>query len=239
MTVPGKGAGNVNVLVRYCEEFGWSFLQTKRNRLALAQNLVIRHHASAKYIYKLDEDIFVGEGYFEGLREAYEYAKDESEYDPGIVVPLLNVNGYTYRRFLEKMDLLEEYEKQFGKALCKCMNIPAHGEGASAVYLWEKSIPFDEVVNKMKEDKTIISVCPHRFSIGAIFMLRQMWYEIGGFWTEGDAVLGREEEILCNYCMNSSKVIIVANKIFAGHFAFGPQKKEMKRFFDENRSRFD
>ena len=41
------------------ERRGWSYLSTRANYVSLAQNIAIARHPSARWIYKLDEDISV------------------------------------------------------------------------------------------------------------------------------------------------------------------------------------
>ena len=36
---------------------------------------------------------------------------------PGLIAPLININGYSYRRILEKTNLLNKFEEKFGKAV--------------------------------------------------------------------------------------------------------------------------
>ena len=45
----------------------WSYLSTKRNNVSLIQNIAIKLHKDAEYIYKLDEDVFVTRNYFKTL----------------------------------------------------------------------------------------------------------------------------------------------------------------------------
>ena len=99
-------------LSRICKEHDWSYLSTKRNNVSLIQNIAIWLHPKAEYIYKLDEDIFITENYFEHLMNAYKHAEG-GDYFPGVLAPLIPVNGYGNCRVLEKLGLSAEYEKRF------------------------------------------------------------------------------------------------------------------------------
>lgn len=87
---PGKFSDELNHIAK---KYDWSYLSTEENKLSVAQNIAIREHEEAKYIYKLDEDIFIGDGYFDGLNETLSKAEQEGIYDVGFVAPILNVNG--------------------------------------------------------------------------------------------------------------------------------------------------
>lgn len=234
--VPGKEDAE---LLELCRREGYSYLSTRENKLCLAQNLAIERHENAKFIYKLDEDIFISEGYFEGLMQTYLAVQQEQRCHIGFVCPLLNVNGYTYRIFLQSRQKLRDYEARFGPAVSACMGVSAWSDGDAAAYLWQASFPFDATAKQIaQENAGRYSFCWHRFSIGAIFLTRAFWKEIGGFAVAGEGDLGVEEEVLCNYCMNNSYAIVCAESVFAGHFSFGPQAAVMKAFFEHHRELF-
>ena len=101
-------------LSRLCKEHDWSYLSTKRNNISMIQNIAIRLHPHAEYIYKLDEDIFVTKDYFNRLHNAYLHAC-QSQYFPGVLAPLIPINGYGHMRILEKLGLLSVFENMFEK----------------------------------------------------------------------------------------------------------------------------
>src|SRR4051794_36212187 len=85
---------------------GWSYLSTSNGRVATAQNIAIREHPGAEWIFKVDEDVFVAAGCFETVREGYGRIVDEGTFKPGFVAPVLNVNGFSYVPFLKRLGLL-------------------------------------------------------------------------------------------------------------------------------------
>lgn len=93
------------------EKYGWSYISMKRNCVTLALNSAIAQFPGAQNIFKLDEDIFVTEGFFETLPRVHESAK--KDYFPAFTAPLIPINGYGYRRILEKLDLVGEYTDRF------------------------------------------------------------------------------------------------------------------------------
>lgn len=233
LVLPGK---DDDILKELSEKNGWSYLSTKQNKLSLAQNWAIGHHKKAEFIYKLDEDIYIAENYFENIRKTYENVKAERKYKIGIVVPLINVNGYSYRRLLEMEDKVADYEEKFGDAVYTCLGILAQNVGEAAQYLWELSFPLDEKAKQMQGNG--YSICPHHFSIGAIAFTRELLQKIGGFAVAPEGVLGHEESQLCFYMTENSYVIVCAENTFVGHFGFGAQTEHMKKYYFENKEKF-
>lgn len=225
------------VLKNLCEKEGWSYLYTYENKLSLTQNLTIKVHPAAKWIYKMDEDIFITEGLFEELLDTYLLIEKEKVYEPGIVAPLMAVNSYGYRRVLEYEDRLAEYNKRFGDAILGRGNIFIDKEIAK--YLWELTLPVNGFADKLKKKGTKYSICHTRFSIGCFLMGRAVWEEMGGFKIAPEGVLGVDEEYLCKWCMDTSRAIVVAERAYAGHFAYGPQTAGMKELFEVRKNDFD
>lgn len=214
----------------------WSYLHTKQNKLSLAQNIAIREFPFAKYIFKMDEDIVIGENCFEGLIKLYDDVKAKSEYDLGFISPLLNVNGFSYRLLLTKLGLLEEYKQKFGDIKSACTQTSAWGNPDSAVYLWKVIEPFDKYAAQFACEPLGYKTCPHRFSIGFIFFERTLWEEMVGFTVAEEGILGVEEADICVYCTENSKHIIVSQNVLAGHFSFGPQTARMKEYLQAHKN---
>ena len=211
----------------FASSHSWSLMVTHGNKLALAQNLAIKCHPSAEWIYKLDEDIFIGENYFYGLEECWNQVERENRFDIGIVAPLLNVNGYSSRILLDEMGHTQNFVGKFGVAKQACMNTPFWFNPLAAEYLWDLCKPFDETVHRIFRSNRDYSVCPFRFSIGAFMMQRSFWDNMQGFTVARAAELGAEEEDLCAACSAQSRVIIVCHYVLAGHLSFGPQTQHM------------
>jgi hypothetical protein len=214
-------------LEEVAERHSWSLMVTHANKLALAQNLAIKNHPSAEWIYKLDEDIFIGENYFSGLDECWDQVERENRFDVGILAPLLNVNGYSSRVLLDQLGRTEVFEERFGSAKQSCMKTPFWNNPLAAESLWELCNPFDEQTERIFRGKHEYSACPFRFSIGAFMMQRSFWDSMQGFTVARAAELGAEEEDLCATCNAQSRVIIVCHYVLAGHLSFGPQNQHM------------
>jgi hypothetical protein len=210
-----------------CRRNNWSFLSVARNSPSLAMNLAIRHHPSARWLFKFDEDIVIGANYFDGMRETWQKIEGEKRYDPGILAPLLNVNGYSSRIFLEKEGRLADFIAKFGEARQSTKNTAAWSDPEAAAYLWELARPFDDVAAKFYQHGIEYSACPHQFSIGAFLMPRTFWSGMGGFTVGGPGQLGVDEADLAAYGMCTSQVIACAHHVLAGHVGFGPQTAAM------------
>lgn len=228
------GSPHKEKLKEICEKYNWSYLYSKYDRLGLVQNIAIKLHSNAEYIIKIDEDIVVSEKYFNNMINAYDKVKSVTRNKVGIVAPLINVNGYSYIPFLESINKIEEYDEKFGRAISSCTYEKVHLDADAALYLWENSIPFDNVakfINKNNNGK--ISICPHRYSIGMILFKRKFWEEMNMFEVGRDEELGLEEKQVCEYCNRTSQVIVIAEDVFIGHLGFGNQKEKVKQFFFE------
>ena len=224
-------------LKQLCEEMDWSYLYTDENKLALVQNITIREHPKAKWIYKMDEDIFLTPDVLEELLDTYQYVQETSEYSVGIVAPLMGVNSYGYQRILRHLGGLDEYEKCFGRATSGRGLIYSSPDAAE--FMWKMSLPINSFADKIRSTQSKFSVCPHRFSIGCFLISRNNWDEMGGFKNAPEGAMGVDEEYLCKWCMDSAHEIIVAERAYAGHFAYGPQTEHMKLFYESRRADFD
>ena len=229
-------------LVELCEKNSWSYLSTKENNVSLVQNIAIRLHPEARYIFKLDEDIFITEGFFENLIRAYEHSSN-GLYNPGVVAPLIPINGYAHVRVLEKLGLMSEYEKRFGSLKYAAgHDRPIENSPEVARFFWGEDgvIPDIDEMNRLfasgpVEERPV----PIRFSIGAILFEKSLWEDMGYFSVERNSVsLGKDEVELCTYCNIHSRPILTSENVLVGHFSFGPQNEKMKEYFYEHEDRF-
>ena len=221
-----------------CREHGWSCLSTKRNNLALAQNTAIRLHPSAKWIYKMDEDIFLTEGVFERMKAAYLSAPERVSTEVGFVSPLIPINGYGHVQILRRLGLESAWESRFGR-LMYTDGLTAHTSilenPAAARFMWGETEPalrdIDSLSRRFAEETGRVSVCPIRYSIGFILFDRELWNKFGHFYVCLTGTnLGLDEEQICQYCMLYAKAIVVVEDAVVGHFSYGPQTKAMLEY---------
>lgn len=233
-------------LMALCEKNGWSYLATKHNKLTRIQNLAIYLHPNARYIYKLDEDIFITKGFFDSLYRVYESARCELFYEIGYVAPLIPVNGYGYVRVLERCGLLQDWEKHFGPAFFtdgKHHHTAILEQGAAAEYMWGKTQPvlrdLDTLAKRFLDFPLKYTICPIRFSIGAIMFTREAWLDWGLFPVDWTAGLGLDEEHIASWCLFQGKAAIISENTLVGHLAFGPQKETMMDYYKNHREYFE
>ena len=237
----GKYSEELSII---CKANNWSYLSTKKNNVSLVQNLAIHLHPSAKYIYKLDEDIFITKNYFSTMFDTLQKVESEGDYNIGFVAPLILINGYSTLTILKKLNLRKEYEQRFGKLY------HAHGDNQmiqsnphAAEFMWGANniVPhIDEINEKFQSEKFSYSACPVRFSIGAILFRREVWEDMGMFTVHKKSNdMGSDEAELCNITMSDSKGIIVCENSVVGHLSFGKQNGEMKEFFFSHPERFN
>lgn len=103
-------------LEKMAEEHNWSYLSTKRNNVCIAMNTAIKLFASAKYIYKIDEDIFVTKNFFKNTMDTYLNCKKEDSFyrDPIFVAPLIPINAFGHAHLMRKLGLEDAYRAKFG-----------------------------------------------------------------------------------------------------------------------------
>lgn len=230
-------------LAEIAKKNDWSYLSVKQNKVTLVQNIAINLHPAAEYIYKIDEDIFITENFFTQLNETYNNVEKEGRYKVGFVAPLLPINGYANVNFLKKTGLLESFEKKFGKAYHSGdFREPIIKNPEIAKFMWgeteEKLRDIDKLSEEFSKQEFSYSICPIRFSIGAILFSRNLWEDMGRFEVRRGTNMGEDEIQICKYCMLESKAIVVSENTVAGHFSYGPQTNAMKEFYNSHREIF-
>lgn len=215
---------------------GWSYLSTSANYPSLALNLAIHHHPSAVSLLKLDEDVFIGQDFVARMLAAYRRVEDDGAYRPGFVAPTLNLNGFSYVQFLEALGLADGFRERFGAPIHAAGSIPVTEDGEVARWIWERSLPFDEVSMRISGQPPGYCTVPHKFSIGAILFRRDFWQLFGGFKVRPFVGgIGVDEAHICAACVTFSRVMAVARNVFAGHFSFAPQDSVMRAALGELR----
>lgn len=228
-------------LSQIAEENDWSYLSTKINSVTLIQNIAFSLFETSKWIYKMDEDIFLTERCFEKLYDTYKAVEEREPYRVGFTAPLIPVNGYGFIRLLDKLERRALYEQRFERVYYGC-----HPESMlekdieAAKFMWGVGgeMPQLDDWNRMSSGSICYSFCNVRFSIGFILFKRKLWKAMQGFPVTGNADMGLDEEEMCEFCMNQSLAITVAENCVVGHFSFGQQTERMKEFYLSNREYF-
>lgn len=233
---PGKRSEPIAEL---CRHEDWSYLSTRTNDVALAQNVCYRLHDAAEMIVKLDEDMFLLPDTISLLLAEYHAIKAAGAVNPGFVAPMIPLNGFCYQYLLEMMELLEEYEATFGKAQLATSGLPVHNDPAAARWIWEHTSPLAAMAEQLKQLGSRRLLCPIQFSIGMIAFERQFWEQIGYLAVHrhrllmGLPTLGGDEAYICTRALEMSRPAVVTTAAVAGHFSFGPQYAALKAFLDE------
>jgi hypothetical protein len=226
LLTPGKRSEDLAML---CRREGWSYLSTSTNDVALAQNVCYRLHDAAGMIVKLDEDMFLLDGSIAVLLDEYHAIKNEGAVDPGMVAPMIPLNGFCYRHLLNMLDLLDAFEARFGRARLTTAGMPVQTDAEAARWIWEHTAPLEETAGRLAGMERHRLLCPIQFSIGLIAFERSFWQQIGYFAVNrrrllaGISTLGGDEAYLCAQAMERSRPIVVTTAALAGHFSFGPQ----------------
>lgn len=231
-----------NKLSDISKENNWSYLSTKKNCVSLVQNIAIKLFKNAQYIYKLDEDIFITENYFEILEKTYYECEKNGDYQVGFVAPTIPINGYGNVNVLRRFNMIQKYTEKFEKPLYAAgrhRKIESDPEAAKFMWGYGGFLPsIDEMNKQMQNDKFSFNACPIRFSIGAILFKRNLWEEMGLFEVRRGSCLGLDELQMCTFCVDISKAIIVSNNSVVGHLSFGSQNEIMKQYFLNNEELF-
>lgn len=226
-----------------CKKRHWSYLSTKQNNVGLVQNIAISKHPNARYIFKLDEDVFITKDYFDNMLKAYHHA-EQGCYNVGVIAPMLNINGYSSAKLLDKLNLVATYESRFGKfkyATGPLTQIESNPEFAKFMWGDTGDVPsIDELNTRFSQLDLCERPCPYRFSIGAIMFERDLWEDMGFFSVSRNSTgMGADEEQLDTYCYIQSRPLMVSENIVVGHLSFGKQNEEMKRYYLEHTDKFD
>lgn len=220
------------------EKYGWSYLSTTINSVTLIQNIAYALFDKTEWIYKMDEDIFLTDRAFEKLYLGYQRMERDSNNSVGILVPLIPLNGYGYVSVLKEQKLLQIYEDMFGKAyIGGNPESEIEKNSMAAVFMWDRCQRIDDL-NRIFEQVGELEICHVRFSIGFLLMKRDFWSGMYGFSVLGNADMGTDEEEICSECVNHSKAIVVCHDTVVGHFSFGRQTEQMKKYFLTHADRF-
>lgn len=218
-------------------ENNWCYLSTKTNNVALVQNVTISHFKKANYFFKLDEDIFVTDHYFDNLIHLYTYLKKESSFDVGVVAPMIPINGFAHALVLERYHLTKDYENKFERVLQKAGgDRMIENNPEAAKYMWgeNSSVPnIDKIATDLNNDSFSFVPVPVKFSIGAILFDRSMWETIGYFKfpSKKAPFMGGDESQICSECVLQGRPFIVSKNAVVGHLSFGKQNQAMKDFY--------
>jgi hypothetical protein len=110
----------------------------------------------------------------------------------------------------------------------------------TAKYFWGVGdIPHLDMLDAwLGKQEFSFSLCPIRFSIGAIFFKREIWEKMGYFKVKRGTNMGQDEIQICSLAMTVSRAIIVSENTVVGHLSFGKHNEAMKEYFLSHPERF-
>ncbi|GFI48241.1 hypothetical protein IMSAGC019_03568 [Lachnospiraceae bacterium] len=227
--------------VAYLDEMarrnGWSYLYTETNQVCFIQNMAITLHPHAEYIFKIDEDMFIGRGFFGRMIEEYHRIEREGDYKIGFVVPVIPLNCTGYVSYLRISGNKGVYEQRFGRAY-RCDFSAVFNVAETAEFLWDTMETFDGMAEKFHENHGY-QILGSYFNIGCILFSRSRWLMMGK-WPEkpGESGMGMDEAYIYQDNIENSLAIYEVQGVLAGHLAFGHQKGRMMEYYREHPEKF-
>ncbi len=227
----------VPALDKLAEKNGWSYLHTEQNQVCFIQNLAVELHPEAEYIWKLDEDIFIGKDFFGRMIQEYHRIEQCGEYRIGFLAPVIPLNCCGYVSYLNLCGKREEYEKRFGRAYRSRFSA-VFNVVETAEFFWDTMDTFDDMAQRfLRNEGSLILDC--YYNIGCIMFSRERWLMMGK-WPEkpGESGMGRDEAFIYQDNVEKDLSIYEAQGVLAGHLAFGHQKERMLAYYHSHPEKF-
>lgn len=224
-------------LDKLAEKNQWSYLYTEQNQVCFIQNLVVELHPKAEYIFKMDEDIFIGENFFSQMIKEYHEIERCGEYRIGFAVPVIPLNCCGYVSYLNLSGKKKEYEERFGRAYRSRFSA-VFNVVETAEFLWDTMMTFDDMAQRfLKNGGSIILDC--YYNIGCILFSRERWLMMGK-WPEkpGESGMGIDEAYIYQDNVEKDLSVYEVQSVLAGHLAFGHQKKRMLEYYKKHPEKF-
>lgn len=221
-----------------CEQYGWSYLYSEINQICYLQNLVIEKHPKAQYFVKLDEDMFIGKGFYSGMINGYEEAAKSGEYRVGCAVPVMPLNYNSYITYLDAIGKKKLFEERYGRAY-RCTFSAPYSLQEAAIWIWDTVDSIDSMAEFFsKRDDSPRPLCS-LYNIGAFLFSRERWIMFGR-WPEdpNHSGMGVDESYLFHENMESGMATYEIQNVFVGHFAFSGQKEMMLEYYKNHRDKF-
>ena len=221
-----------------CKRNNWVYLSTKLNNVCVITNVIMRLFDKAEYIFKLDEDIYIPNGYFEDMLTTYRQIEDNEPVKIGYLCPMLPLGFYGMHKFLIDNNCLTEYEEKFGKHFIGGSTVNRSfrkGDGVDE-FIWEKIGCFDKKALEYKNKGEDYEACFSRSGIAAVLFKRDFWTEMGGLKRGRGIGVGNagDEGQITAYCYLNYKVCFCANNILVGHFSFGGSEQNVLAFKEKH-----
>lgn len=226
-----------------CKKNGWVYLSTSRNNVCIMTNIIMKVFSKAEYIFKMDEDVYLPEHYFENMFNAYKRIESETNYSIGYILPYQPLGVYAMYEFLDERGLIPEFESKFGKITIggTFVNPFLRKDCGVDAYIWEKMGPFDKLANEYADRPFEYEPCVTRPCIASILFTRRLWDQMGGFKATRGAGVGDvgDEGQITSFCALNYQVAFCVKNILIGHFAFGGAEPSVLKFKEKHPDYFE
>lgn len=212
---------------------GWSYLATRTRDAALAQNVCYRLHPGAEIIVKINEGVFVLPGSIDALIARLRHLKAQGVMDPGVVAPLVTLDGACYRMLLERLGLLEAFEARFGTARLTAAGAPIDSDPSAAAWMWENTSPLARVAERLAALPEQDLLPAIRFGGDVCVFERSFWESVNYYpvyrrrLMVGRRSLQSDADHLGASAVAMSRPIVLASNVMAAKFASEQQYEHM------------
>lgn len=185
------------------------------------QNAIFKLHLNSLVI-KIDEDLFVTEGWLEGLLNSY---KQHSHNESAIIFSPTIPNNWVGRYFLNNL-LCDKYEYEYSSKFNVMKNV--HTDPDYGVWIWNKIIEdnLEEVIRNNAHAENDLKF-NEALNINCILFDSRLMRLVLPF-THSD-----EAEINSSLKRKGYHGIMTSNSI-AHHYSFGPQQKMIDKYIGMN-----
>ncbi len=224
-------------LRRFVERFmkarpavGWDIVEgdgTRPHGLCAAQNECIRRYPDSIYV-KVDEDIFVPDGWAERILETYERYKDRP--DLALITTLIPNNAFGLYRILNEFypEKLPEFQQRFGappsiEAKGPTWQRPDIAEWATRLFLDA------DAANEEHRKRLAASGKPRWHEFCRYFSIGCICYDYAHIQRMGGAIPPRDEPDWCAWFEANRQVCVVDQSMIVLHYAFFVQQDWLDR----------
>lgn len=226
-----------------CKQNNWVYISTTLNHVCVASNIVLREFSKAEYIYKLDEDIYLPEGYFEKLFDAYQEIEKNEPTEIGYICPVLPLGFYGMHDFLIEKNSLDDFEAKFGKHRVGGVFVNPYLRAGNGVdeYIWNLIGNFDDCARDYSRKPFSYHACYSRSGIAAILFKRDFWNRLGGLKRGRGIGVGNygDEGQITSFCALNFQVCYCVENILVGHFAFGGSEENVLKYKEQRPDIFE
>ncbi|MEZ5856455.1 MAG: hypothetical protein R3D67_17535 [Hyphomicrobiaceae bacterium] len=231
-------------LSHLCEQWGWSYLSTATRDANLAQNICFWLHQEAQLIVKIDEDMILPPNAIADLVQRYQAISAGSEITPGVVAPMVPLDGLSYRYLLQSLNLLKAFELRFGKAMLHAEDSVISRNIEAAIWIWENTSPLGRTANLLAEMPEHLIYAPIVLNPGMIVFERSFWDDMGYLpvfrrrLIFGQDSIATDRHFISSRAVTMSRPVVITSHVLVDRFSFSAQYQKMLKLFQENPETF-